>query len=241
MSNALRPEAGRGASIRPPYPGLRSFRQDENALFFGRGVQVQHLRDILAERNLVVVLGGSGSGKSSLVRAGLLPKLNSTAPIPKRTGAWYVVEFRPRTNPAEELYEGIYQQIFLPLITSPPNPSAETGQNGESPRAAAERERRFGAVSAALRLDFPLQADEDAHTRCRDKLRSALFTRGEFDVGGLFELADETIVTLDEKLADAPRSGRANLLLLIDQFEEVFSLSPEQSEPGLKHTDVPAV
>ena len=44
-----------GRKILQPYPGLRSFRQDEAARFFGREIQARQLRDILAERNLVVV------------------------------------------------------------------------------------------------------------------------------------------------------------------------------------------
>ena len=40
---------------------------------------------LLSNRNVIVVLGGSGSGKSSLVRAGLVPQLNSTSPIPGRS------------------------------------------------------------------------------------------------------------------------------------------------------------
>jgi len=227
--------------IPTPYPGLRSFRQDEAALFFGREIQARQLRDILAERNLVVVLGGSGSGKSSLVRAGLLPKLNSTAPIPKRSGAWYVVEFRPRTHPAAELFEAIYQQIFQRLLAAPSRQvtGAAESNREHSPvtastrTAAARRDRRYEAISTALKIEPPLQPGKDAETRCEEHLRKALFSNNEFDVGALFEFADETIVTLDEKLAAAPRSGRANLLLLIDQFEEVFSLPADREKAGL--------
>ncbi|HSK31807.1 MAG TPA: hypothetical protein VLA17_17750, partial [Candidatus Limnocylindria bacterium] len=52
-----------------PYPGLRSFQPNEADLFFGRDSQIEELRNLLADHNIIVVLGGSGSGKSSLVRA----------------------------------------------------------------------------------------------------------------------------------------------------------------------------
>ncbi|MGX9571531.1 nSTAND1 domain-containing NTPase [Mesorhizobium sp. f-mel] len=219
-----------------PYPGLRSFTQEEASLFFGREVQVRQLRDILAVRNLVVVLGGSGSGKSSLVRAGLLPKLNSTAPIPKRSGAWYPIEFRPRTNPTEELFEAIFSQLFQPLLKAPPAPieATESGSNIQAPTAVgAESLRRLEAVSVALGISPALQVGEDVEARCKKRLQELLISDQIFDIGSLFEFAEQSIVALDEQLTAGPRSGKANLLILIDQFEEVFSLPAETKDAGL--------
>jgi hypothetical protein len=223
---------GKPLTLSQPYPGLRSFRQDEAALFFGRETQARQLRDILAVRNLVVVLGGSGSGKSSLVRAGLLPKLNSTAPIPKRSGAWYVVELRPRIDPTAELFGAIYDQIFRPLLEAAG--LQELGNDrGAQPGSTGQPHDLYHIVSDALRIEPPLEHGQDVEKRCLAALRQMLFSGDEFDVGALFEFADQTVVSLDEKLSGGPRSGRANLMLMIDQFEEVFSLSPEHSEAGL--------
>jgi hypothetical protein len=58
-----------------PYPGHRPFDTGEGHLFFGRDQQVLDLLDRLARNRFVAVLGLSGSGKSSLVRAGLIPAL----------------------------------------------------------------------------------------------------------------------------------------------------------------------
>ncbi len=58
-----------------PYPGLRAFTEDESALFFGRTPEINALLDILSNNRFLAVIGASGSGKSSLVRAGVLPKL----------------------------------------------------------------------------------------------------------------------------------------------------------------------
>ena len=58
-----------------PFPGLRSFEVDEAHLFFGRDQQVLDLLERLARSRFVAVLGLSGSGKSSLVKAGLIPAL----------------------------------------------------------------------------------------------------------------------------------------------------------------------
>ena len=61
--------------IKRPYPGLRSFESWEGEIFFGREEHTNRLLDILKEHYFLVVIGPSGSGKSSLVRAGLLPSL----------------------------------------------------------------------------------------------------------------------------------------------------------------------
>ena len=58
-----------------PFPGLRPFMQEEADLFFGRDKQSDELVRRLASRRFLAVVGTSGSGKSSLVRAGLLPSL----------------------------------------------------------------------------------------------------------------------------------------------------------------------
>ena len=55
------------------YPGLRPFRRDESILFFGRQEHVDELLGRLEETSFLAVVGLSGSGKSSLVLAGLVP------------------------------------------------------------------------------------------------------------------------------------------------------------------------
>jgi formylglycine-generating enzyme required for sulfatase activity len=62
----------------PPYPGLRHFTEDEVPIFFGRGSEIRELLDRLAnpDNRFIAVIGASGSGKSSLVTAGLLPRLS---------------------------------------------------------------------------------------------------------------------------------------------------------------------
>jgi hypothetical protein len=82
-----------------PYRGLRMFDEEDAQLFFGRDREIRQLLDKLRSNRFVAVLGPSGSGKSSLVRAGLLPKL--------RAGAlgeqWHVCAFRPGAAPLTAL------------------------------------------------------------------------------------------------------------------------------------------
>ncbi|WP_243787703.1 serine protease [Saccharopolyspora gloriosae] len=65
------------APSRNPYRGLRSFRQEDVELFRGRDTDIDRLRELVDRRDLVAVAGPSGSGKSSLVHAGLAPRLEA--------------------------------------------------------------------------------------------------------------------------------------------------------------------
>ena len=85
-----------------PFPGLRSFSQDESELFFGREGQSDELARKLGQSRFVAVVGTSGSGKSSLVRAGLLPSLEGGCLV-KAGSSWEVVDMRPGRRPIEHL------------------------------------------------------------------------------------------------------------------------------------------
>ncbi len=84
--------------ISNPFPGLRSFEEDENILFFGREKQVDDLIRKLRKNRFLGVIGTSGSGKSSLVKSGLLPSLYGGF-MAGAGSHWRTVTFRPGTNP----------------------------------------------------------------------------------------------------------------------------------------------
>jgi tetratricopeptide (TPR) repeat protein len=85
-----------------PFPGLRPFNIDESLLFFGRDGLSDTLLEKLQATRFVAVVGTSGSGKSSLVRAGLLPALLSGF-MPHAGSGWHVALFRPINNPIRNL------------------------------------------------------------------------------------------------------------------------------------------
>jgi hypothetical protein len=92
-----------------PFPGLRPFEPHESSLFFGREDQVDDLLARLGRRRLVAVVGMSGSGKSSLVRAGLLPALDRGY-LPSAGSSWHVAIFRPGSDPVANLARGIEER-----------------------------------------------------------------------------------------------------------------------------------
>ncbi len=85
------------ARPRSPYPGLRPFEAEEWSIFFGREQMIDDVIERLATHCLVLIHGASGSGKSSLVRAGVLPRLAGQY---LRVGApWRTFSIRPSGGP----------------------------------------------------------------------------------------------------------------------------------------------
>jgi serine/threonine protein kinase len=80
-----------------PYPGLTAFQESDADRFFGRAADVARLRAQLEERALVAVAGPSGIGKSSLVRAGLVPALKASG------DPWTTIALRPGRTPLQSL------------------------------------------------------------------------------------------------------------------------------------------
>lgn len=91
-----------------PFPGLRPFRGDEHHLFFGREDQTAALLQLLRQNRFLAVVGTSGSGKSSLVRAGLIAGLHSGT-MTQAGSAWEVVLLRPGGSPIENLARGLVE------------------------------------------------------------------------------------------------------------------------------------
>jgi WD40 repeat protein len=92
-----------------PYKGLRAFDEADAADFFGRADLVDEIlgrlgRDDLRGR-LVLVVGGSGTGKSSVVRAGLLPRVRQ-GDVPE-SRQWFVTTMVPGSSPFKELAESL--------------------------------------------------------------------------------------------------------------------------------------
>src|SRR5450755_3908222 len=89
-----------------PYPGLRPFEPDEALKFHGRETHTAQLLRRLSENRFIAVVGNSGSGKSSLVRAGLLPALYRGRLI-GATSQWRICIMRPGDAPTHSLAESL--------------------------------------------------------------------------------------------------------------------------------------
>ncbi|MBT7028182.1 MAG: ATP-binding protein, partial [Verrucomicrobia bacterium] len=85
-----------------PFPGLRPFEMQEKYLFFGREDQTVELLKRLGQARFLAVVGTSGSGKSSLVRAGLLPELHGGT-MTDAGSSWEISVMRPGGDPLTNL------------------------------------------------------------------------------------------------------------------------------------------
>ena len=95
-----------------PFPGLRPFEEEENHLFFGREGQSDELLSRLQRTRFLAVVGTSGSGKSSLVRAGLLPALYGGMMAGAGSG-WRIAVMRPGHSPLGNLAGALAERGVL--------------------------------------------------------------------------------------------------------------------------------
>ncbi len=88
-----------------PFPGLRSYSEREAPIFYGRGLETDDLLKQLENSRFVSIVGVSGSGKSSLVSAGMIPRLRDNAISANNQGSkdWYIIEFKPNNDPFHQL------------------------------------------------------------------------------------------------------------------------------------------
>jgi WD40 repeat protein/DNA-binding SARP family transcriptional activator len=153
-----------------PYRGLAAFREVDAPFFFGREGFTERLFRALHERPLVtVVVGSSGSGKSSAVFAGLLPRLRDT-------GDWLIASFRPGGEP--------FHALGASLLTLLDPELGETDRLIETHKLAAALKDR----------------DVDLHT---------------------------VVLRAVEKAVGSTDTGSGRVLLLVDQFEELYTLCPD--------------
>lgn len=119
---------GEAIDRRNPYKGLAAFQESDEADFHGRDELVEELLAAMDDDRrgrLVAVVGPSGSGKSSVVRAGVLPRVRSGAVTGSET--WLVTMLFPGTHPFEALAEALLQASaaeadeLWPMLTGAPD------------------------------------------------------------------------------------------------------------------------
>lgn len=125
-----------------PFPGLRPFRSDEHHLFFGREEQTSSLLQLLRKNRFLAVVGTSGSGKSSLVRAGMIAELHGGT-MTRAGSTWEVMILRPGGSPIENLARAMVEADLY-----------DAEDPGSLPRLKATLSRsRYGLVEAMKQSD----------------------------------------------------------------------------------------
>jgi len=115
-------------NLKNPFPGLRPFDSSEHHLFFGRENQIDELNYKLKRSHFLAVVGTSGSGKSSLIRAGFLPILEGNT-----EERWQTLILRPENDPIGNLATALNTQFL-------------SGDNLEEQGQFTEATLRYGSL-----------------------------------------------------------------------------------------------
>ncbi len=98
-----------------PFPGLRPYEMEDAPLFFGRHTHVAEMISLLERQRFLAVVGASGSGKSSLVRAGLLPAIRDgyvAVDSDSDDDVWRIAITRPGDDPYRALAESLVTRVL---------------------------------------------------------------------------------------------------------------------------------
>jgi WD40 repeat protein len=164
--------AAAGAEPIPPcpYPGLAYFGPNDSDLFFGRDAAIARLTDAVGRQSLTALVGASGSGKSSVVLAGLAPHLNAAA-------QWRFSHFRIGNEPGGDPFLALARALVPLYVAS----DSDT-----------ERLRNTRLLAASLRAGELTLADVFADCRSRNKGRRILLIADQFEEAFTL-VADEAV------------------------------------------------
>ncbi|BCL39605.1 eIF2A-related protein [Nostoc sp. MS1] len=151
---------------RCPFLGLYPFRQENREFFFGRDELITQLQQKLTEHNFLAVLGASGSGKSSLVLAGLIPTLQQQQPN------LAIAYMTPSSNPNEQLQINLSPYLENPSPNlSPTNVETFYETSLQIPPSLEEKGVRRLGQSLILVID----QFEELFTLCTDEAQRLTF------------------------------------------------------------------
>lgn len=148
------------SDVEPPYIGLDAFRASQQANFFGRDRLTAAIISRLEEQRLLAVLGPSGSGKSSLVMAGILPALAGGA-LPGSEEWVYL----PRIVPGSDIFQSLLRAVCSGESRSPEWLAAQAEEAGRDPKKVARLLRELHGDRTVV---FLIDQFEEAFTLCLD-------------------------------------------------------------------------
>lgn len=217
------PQAGQ----RNPYKGLRAFTESDAGDFFGRGELTRRLVARLAERGpgsrFLAVVGPSGSGKSSVVRAGLVPAIRDGA-LGDGTDA-FVAEMLPGTHPIDELEAALLRVAVRPV--SRLHDRLDAGSRGLLEAAAL-------VAPPGAEVVLVVDQFEEAFTQTVDDWERELFLESLRVAAADPESRVRVIITLRADFYDRPLIYPRFGELLSERTEAVPPLTPDELEQAIR-------
>jgi WD40 repeat protein/serine/threonine protein kinase/energy-coupling factor transporter ATP-binding protein EcfA2 len=210
--------------IRNPYKGLRAFEELDAGDFFGRRNEIDRLLKLFEnrQRRFLAVIGPSGSGKSSLVRAGLLAELRGgTLPGAE---AWLIVSMMPGDEPFEKLAEALLR------VSVEAEPNLARHLQANSTRLNQFVNRLLGGKSELVLL---IDQFEEVFTGTEDETIRAKFLESLHYAATQPDSRLRIIITLRADFYDRPLQYKAFGELLRENTEVVLPLSPSELEEAV--------
>jgi WD40 repeat protein/transcriptional regulator with XRE-family HTH domain len=218
-----------------PYKGLRAFGEADADDFFGRSTLTQELLGRLAEAGdasvagqdlarFLAVVGSSGSGKSSVVKAGLIPALRRGG-LPSSEN-WFIVDLLPGAHPWEEL-----EAALLRIAVNPPESLLAQLQANE--RGLLRAVRRVLPADQATELVLVIDQFEEIFTLTEDETARALLLDSLVTATLDPRSRLRVIITLRADFTDRPLQYVDFGELVRQRTEFVLPLSPDEVEEAI--------
>jgi WD40 repeat protein/transcriptional regulator with XRE-family HTH domain len=215
-------------ALKNPYKGLRPFGEADAGDFFGRDALIVRLLERMAEggaeHRFLAVVGPSGSGKSSVVRAGVVPALRQGGVA--GSDRWFIAELTPGAHPLEELELALLQVA----VRQPAGLLDQLRRDTSGLLHAAQRIQPAGSdAELLLVIDqfeevFTLVDDEATRLHFLDSLVTAVSTPGS---------CVRAIVTLRADFYDRPLRYNGIGELIQQHTEVVLPLTPDELEQAI--------
>jgi len=209
-----------------PFRGLAVFGEEHAEYFHGRDALIQELVEHLRADRFLAVVGSSGSGKSSVVRAGLIPAVRRGS-VPG-SSSWPIVVIRPGADPLSALGDGLQHALSQGAGTAS---TLGLGTDERAVHAFVGRALRLGGKNENVLLVvdqfeevFTLVEDEARRAHFLDNLRAAVTDPR----GGL-----RVVVTLRADFYDRPLQYLGFGDLLRSRVEALIPLSPDEVERAI--------
>ena len=211
--------------IANPFKGLRAFGEADAENFFGRETLVQQLLARMGEggdlKRFLAVIGPSGSGKSSVVRAGLLPALRRGG-LPGSEN-WFIVDMLPGKHPFEEL-----EASLLRVAVNPPEHLLSQVKDGK--RGLLRAVNRILPADENVELVLVIDQFEEVFTLVEDEAERALLLEN-LATAALDERSRlRVVITLRADFTDKPLRYVDFGELMNRRFEFVLPLTPDELE-----------